>query len=64
MPKVFILSGGTVMRIKSLIKTIFIIAVLGFGVYFAVNKLITASDDSTDKANSSASDLVDSIENY
>lgn len=64
MPKVFILSGGCNMRLKSLIKTIFIIAVLGFGVYFAVNKLITASDDSTEKANSSASDLVDSIENF
>ena len=52
------------MRLKSLIKTIFIIAVLGFGVYFAINKLITASDDSTEKANSSASELVDSIENF
>ncbi len=58
------LSGGCNMRLKSLIKTIFIIAVLGFGVYFAINKLITASDDSTEKANSSASELVDSIENY
>ena len=52
------------MRINGLIRTIFIIAVLGIGIYFLIDKFITASDDSTQKANSSASELVDEIENY